>query len=325
MKTTKISVIAGLAIGVLTSGATMTVHAQEAKEECSLRIATGPASGVYTQLARDIQKVCGKAASVCQVPSTGGLQNLMLLSASEADIGFVQVDVLQQMAKEGDQNIQELQAVMPMHANLLHVITKTDGSVVGANKWNPMSGEQLVYRKFSDLKGAKVATVGSAQALGQALERQLGYGMGFVLANTDDEAIKMLQSNQVQAVFTTGGWPYPSVSRHASTSGLMLAEYDLSPQTPLTTTKRNYTNLGAYNYRFLSAPNLLVTRPFKPTGEKGKQVAALQNCIASHMDELQEGQYHAAWKEVRNVGDTLGITRYGKSDVTKATVRTATR
>jgi hypothetical protein len=43
------------------------------------------------------------------------------------------------------------------------------------------------------------------------------------------------------------------------------------------------------------------------------------------MDELQEGQYHAAWKEVRNVGDTLGITRYGKSDVTKGAIKTSAR
>jgi TRAP-type uncharacterized transport system substrate-binding protein len=297
-----------------------TASAQEETSECGLRIATGPTTGVYTQLARDLQKVCGKVAPLCQVRSKGGLENLMLLSSSDADIGFVQLDVLQQMSKDGDQNIQDLQAIAPMHANLLHIITKEAVSKVGATKLWSFSGETKVYTKFSDLKGAKIAVVGSAHLLGQALEKQLAYGMTFYNA-TDDEAIAMLQANQVQAVFTTGGWPYPAVAKLPANSGLMMADYDLPPQAPLAIAKRSYTNLKASNFRFLAAPNLLVTRPFKANGEKGKLVAALQSCITRHMDELQEGSYHAVWKEIRNVGDTLGVIRYGKSDLTKTAAR----
>src|SRR6476646_4798559 len=98
------------------------------------------------------------------------------------------------------------------------------------------------------------------------LEKQLGYGMNFVVADNDDQALDYLRSGQVQAVFTLGGWPLPSVTRHKANSGLMLADYDLAPQAPYVKTRRNYQNLDAFNLGFLSVPNLLVTRPFKAGG-----------------------------------------------------------
>jgi TRAP-type uncharacterized transport system substrate-binding protein len=284
--------------------------AQEPNADCGLRIATGPKTGVYTLLANDIQKVCSNVTSLCQVPSTGGLQNLMALSASEADIGFAQLDVLQKMGQGGEQNIAALQAIMPMHANLLHVLTKSGGSKVDVNPYVPFSGSIKTFAKFSDLKGAQVALVGSAQLLGATLEKQTGYDMRFVAADTDDQAVAQLLAGHVQAVFTTGGWPYPAVSRHVTGSGIMLADYDLSVQAPFAIVKRNYVKLNAFNMHFLAAPNLLVTRPFRPNGEKGKLVSALQSCITSHLDELQEGAYHAVWKEIKSPLDTLGVPRW---------------
>lgn len=324
----KLSLLASGALLAL-SGWSSAACAQENVPENALRVATGPATGVYTQLARDMQKVCGHLVPMVSVPSKGGLDNLMLLSASSADIGFAQIDLLQKMGKDGDQNIRELQAVMSMHANMLHIITRTDGSLVGQTivlgKPVPMTGSTRVFSKISDLKGVRVALVGSAQLLGQTLEGQLGYGMSFLQADSDDQALAMLQSNQAQAIFTTGGWPYPAVARHEAASGLMLAQYDLSPQTPFALVKRNYTKLGAYNHNFLSATNLLLTRPFKPGGERGKMVATLQKCVLQHLDELQEGVYHAAWREVRTPLETLGVPLISRPESGSTKVKTPAR
>ena len=308
------NLLAAITSGVVLLSICAGLQAQEAAPEKGLRIATGPAAGVYTQLAKDIQKVCGQVAPLIPVPSKGGLENLIKLSASEADIGFAQMDLMQQMGRDGDQNIRALQAVMSLHSNLLHVITKVDGSKLGGSNWNPLAGSVKVLRKFSELKGVTVVLVGSAQVLGQTLENQMGYGMKFLQADSDEEAVKMLQSNQAEAIFTTGGWPYPAVARVPNNAGLMLAEFDLQAPAPFGKTKRNYPNLGAYNTNFLSATNLLLTRPFKPNGERGKMVAALQNCLLRHMDELQEGPYHAAWKEIKNPEETLGVAVIGKAD-----------
>ena len=287
-------------------------RAQEAKFEGALRIASGPSGKIYELMVRDMQAVCGNAVPLRSVTSTGGLQNLSLLSASEADLGIVQVDTFRDM-KAGDENIQLLQAVMPLHNNLLHVLTLTEGSMVGERHVPftevivPRSGTRVNVRKFSELKGLSVAVVGSAQLMGQKLEGQLGYGMKLLVAENDDEALALLRANKVQAVFTLGGWPLPTVARHTIAAGLTLVEFDLSPQAPYVVVKRNYQKLDAFNRTFLAVPNLLLARPFKVSGAIGKQVIALQGCLRQRLDELQEGRYQAAWKEVKDIENTYGV------------------
>lgn len=305
--------IATLTAALLTAGI---AHGQnkEAQTECDIKIGSGPRGGVYELLVRDIQKLCGESVSICATPSEGGLENLTRLSSGEIDIGFAQIDTLMELRRGGDENIQTLQAVMPLHANLMHIIALAAGSKIGTREVMgtviPGTGETRVMRKFSDLKGVRVATVGSSQMLGQLLEKQLGYGMEFVLARNDDHAIELLRANKVQAIFSSGGWPMPNIARHQISSGLALVEYDLPAQAPYVGTKRTYKNLEAYNFNFLSAPNLLLTRPFKPTGAAGKRVAALQSCLISHMDELQEGRYNGVWREIKSPMDTLGVARF---------------
>ena len=77
--------------------------AEESPSDCSLRVASGPKDKVYGKMVEDMESVCGAAVSVCAVPSTGGLQNLSLLSANSADLGIVQIDTLQEMSA-GDEN-----------------------------------------------------------------------------------------------------------------------------------------------------------------------------------------------------------------------------
>jgi TRAP-type uncharacterized transport system substrate-binding protein len=294
--------------------------AEEATSNNALRIGSGPQGKVYELLVRDMQTVCGSEVPIANVPSIGGIPNLMMLSASQADLGIVQLDTLREMGRDGDENIQSLQAVMPLHINLLHVLALRDGSKVGETKI-PFSGDLRVIKKFSELKGVKVAVVGSTMLLGQKLNSQLGYGMDLRVAESDDDAIKMLKENKVQAFFTDGGWPLPSIAKHKTDSGLMLVEYDLPAQAPFSIVKRNYQNLSAFNLPFLGSPNVLVTRPFKPNGEMGKRVAALQSCLAKHLEELQEGRFQAAWKEIKNPMDTLGVPRFARADSPKKVVR----
>jgi hypothetical protein len=298
---------------------------QDAPADCAVRIASGPVGKVYELMFKDMQTVCGAAVSMCAVASSGGLQNLNALSSSQAELGMVQVDTLRDM--QGDDNIRALQAVMPLHVNLLHVISLVDGTKVDRSTVFgvpvPATGRVVQVRKFSELKGLDVAVVGSAQLMGQALEKQLRYGMRFIVADNDDHALKLLRSEQVQAVFTLGGWPLPSVARHKYGSGLLLAEYDLEPQRPYMVVKRSYQDLDAFNRSFLAVPNLLVTRPFRVGGAANQRVAALQACLTQHLDELQEGHYQPTWKEIRELGELHGVAAFAgaKSDRTTSSRR----
>lgn len=299
-----------------------TVYAAEdaAVTTGALRIGSGPDGKLYQLLVRDMQTVCGNSVPMVNVPTVGGIPNLMGLSASQLDLGIVQLDTLQEIGRDGDENIQTLQAVMPLHINLLHILSMRDGYKVGETEKrlfsvlkNEDKRETRVVRKFTDLKGLKVAVVGSTMLLGQRLNEQNSLEMNLRKAETDDEAVKLLQDNKVQAIFTDGGWPLPSIARFKSDSGLSLVEYNLVPRPPFVVVKRNYQNLDTFNMRFLGSPNLLVTRPFKSSGDMGKRVATLQNCLLKHLDELQEGRFQAAWKEIKSPTDTLNVPRFAKS------------
>lgn len=297
-------------VGAQATGSADASTATNPGAACELRIGSGPAGKLYELMVRDIQAVCGAEIRVCAVPSVGGLPNLMMLSASQVELGLVQLDTLQQMAKGGDEHIAALQAVMPLHTNLLHILTLRGGSRSPSDKLSVFS-QKKVLRKFSELKGVRVAVVGSTQLLGQTLNKALNHGMELVIAESDDKAVEMLNANQVQAIFTDGGWPLPSISRHTPTSGLMLAEFDVPIQPPFVAVKRSYQNLDAYNLTFMGSPNLLVTRPFKPGGQIGRQVARLQSCLARQLDTLKEGRFQAGWKDIHDTKATLGVTRFG--------------
>jgi TRAP-type uncharacterized transport system substrate-binding protein len=293
------------------------VRAATPVPDCDLRIASGPAGKVYELMLRDIEAVCGGQIRICGVPSAGGLQNVSILAANEADLGIVQVDILKEMST--DENIGVLQAVMPLHANLLHVLALADGSLVGvttvAGTAVPWTGRKKVMSKFSDLRGMKIAAVGSAQLMAQTLDRQLGYGMTIVAAENDQQGLDAMRAGDVQAVFTLGGWPLPAVASLPNDGRLILVDYDLPPTPPYSTIRRNYQNLGAFKVNFLAAPNLLVTRPFKPGGALGTRVGALQSCLRDRLEDLQEGRYQAGWKDIKDAKDSFGIRPFPEKAV----------
>ena len=159
---------------------------------CALRIAAGPDGKVYSRMVYDMQRACGQAASFCPVITKGGVDNMTRLAASEAEMGIVQVDVLREM-KHSDPTIKKLQLVLPLHNNLLHVLTLSKGVKPEGLLGKLPFTERTPLTKFSQLQGRRVAAVGSAQLMGQTLGEKLGYGLQVLSASNDREAIAMMQ------------------------------------------------------------------------------------------------------------------------------------
>jgi hypothetical protein len=65
---------------------------------------------------------------------------------------------------------------------------------------------------------------------------------------------------------------------------------------------------------------MLVTRPFKAGGDMGKRVATLQSCLIRHLEELKEGRYQAAWKDIKDPLNTLGVARFTPAIIEKTKV-----
>ncbi len=324
MKKIRITIAALALLAALPSQAA--APADEAR--CDLRVATGPRGKVYEKLFADMRSVCATEVALCAVPSEGGLQNLSLLSANQADIGMAQLDTWETM-KDGDDSVRQLQVLMPLHSNLLHVIGLAAGSRVDVTtvmgRPVPGTGRTVQVRNYDDLRGLRVAAVGSAQLMGQMISRQLGLNLVFHNADSDDLALEMLRAGKVQAVFTTVGWPSPLVGQMRSDT-YTLVRFEGRVPPPYQLVKRNYQNLGALNHPFLAAPNLLLSPPFKASGNYFKRVAALQRCLAKNLDTLQEGSFHPGWKEIRDAQQSYGLLLFpGAAAQAAAPVQTVTR
>lgn len=313
MKAFQLTTIITLALAAAVG--TTAVYAQDAGDAGTLRIATGKKGKGYSKLFADIQSVCGSKVGISEVETEGGLHNVNALAANEADLGFAQIDTLQDM-KSTDDAIGALMAVLPLNSNLLHIVARTDGfSYEGPKKYAGMIKGDVITVNFdsiSSLKGMPVALVGSAQKLVRMIDRKNSLGMRAIDVDTDDQGLAMLKAGQVAAVFSSSGWPSGVIGKLKRDSNVKLLGFDLPSSAPYQVVKKNYNNLGSYNVGFLAAPNLLVSRPFKASGANGKAVVALQVCIAKNLNNLQEGRYEAAWAEVKNTNDTYGWPRFGE-------------
>lgn len=310
-------VIAAL-VSLLSSAAFAAVAEPEpAPAACDLTFASGKAGKGYANFVKDIQAVC-PSLPVCNKESEGGLQNLTLLSAKEADIALVQVDTLQQMLNSDDQ-LRQLQVVAALHPNLLHILTRANGfdftNTVEQKKLYVFSEKvtttsHVDIAKFSDLKGKIVGLVGSASLLVQKLNEVSGHGMQFVDFDTDAKAIEALKQQKVFAVMTMAAWPHGYIKGLKSDSGLKLVPYDLAPVSPYAITKKNYASLGQYGVPFLAAPNVIVSRPFAAGGQNAKNVAAVKACITNNLSKLKDGKFEPGWGEVTDVENAYGLPKF---------------
>lgn len=278
-----------------------------------LRIATGKRGKGYSKLFADLKAVCGPYIQMSEVETEGGLQNLSALSANNAELGFVQIDTLQEM-KTSDEAIGTLQALIPLNSNLLHILANRQDFVqVGEKRLAGMwPGEKTIITvaKFSDLKGLPVAVVGSARSLGRVLDRRFAMSMKFVDVETDEQGMRMLQSGEVAGMLSTSGWPSGPIQKLKRNSDLRLLPFDLTVQSPYHLVRKNYENIDTFNHQFLASPNVLVTRPFSGSGPYGRAVTALQSCIQKNLVMLQEGPFEPAWREVRITRDDIGWPRF---------------
>lgn len=270
-----------------------------------LKVATGPAGKGYSKLYADMVRVSKGALALCEVNTEGGLDNLTTLSIKKADVGIVSLDALKKMA-EGDSNIAGLLVVASLNSNYLHIVTNANGlAIAGPKKFGVLSGDTRVVRigKISELRGAPVALVGSAQLMVRQLDKALGLNMRYIDVDSDEAAFRKVQEGKAWAAFTIAGWPHGQVSRLPSNGGLTLASFDMSLTGPYAVRPFSYKNIGVYNVNALATQNVLVTRPF--SGAKTADVAALRQMLERQLLELKDGDYEPGWNEFKSFDSKL--------------------
>jgi TRAP-type uncharacterized transport system substrate-binding protein len=302
-----------VAMLMATTGA-MAAKAEDAPAAActGLKVATGPAGKGYSAVFKDVKAVCGATVQLCEVNTNGAVDNLPALSTKEADIGFATVDTWAKM-KQGDENIAGLQAIMGLNFNYLHVVVASRGFEVQAPAtWGGMvKGDKstVVIQKFSELRGRKVAAVGSGQLLGRVIDKQGGYNLQIVDVETDAQALDMVKKGQVAAVFTVSGWPSGVLRGLKQDAGVTLVPFDVPTGDPIYQVRQvSYKGLGVFNNNALAIPNVLFTRPFK--GEKAAEVSKLRSCLREKLEILKEGDFAPAWNEIKSADNTFDVPKF---------------
>jgi len=275
-----------------------------------LKVATGPAGKGYSKLFADMVRVSKNATPLCEVNTEGGLDNLTTLSIKKADVGIVPLDALKKMA-EGDTNIAGLLVVASLNSNYLHIVTSANGMTFeGPKKFGVLKGDSKTVRitKMSELRGAPVALVGSAQLLVRQLDKVLGYNMQYIDVDSDDAAFKKVQAGQAYAAFTVAGWPHGKITSLAQNSGLTLASFDVPVNGAYSVRPFSYKNIGVYNVQALAVQNVLVTRPF--AGSKTGDVAALKQLLERELPELKDGDFEPGWNEIKSLDAKVDWPRF---------------
>ncbi|MDO8417723.1 MAG: hypothetical protein Q7S87_16105 [Agitococcus sp.] len=284
-----------------------------------LQVATGPKGKGYSKLFADLKKVCGAEVPLCEVPTSGGLDNLNSMATKDAQVGFVQLDTFNGM-KSGNENVSGLQAVAGLNFNYLHVIARAKGyKVQGEKKWGGMMAgdvSTVTITRFSDLANKRVALVGSAQLLGRELDKQMRFHLQVVDVESDAKAFDMVRNGTVAAALSVSGWPSDNISALKQDSGLTLIPYDAPIQAPYVVRPLSYKDLGVYNNNALAVPNLLLSRPFK--GQAATMVAALKTCMSERLNDLQEGKYAPGWNEIKDLNNTFDVPRFVSAASAKA-------
>ncbi len=168
----------------------------------TLSLATGPAGGTYARIGEDIKGVVEKEGlSVRLTTSNGSFENIELLAKGEVDLAIVQLDALKYFADvakvAGNVNVFErIKVVLNLYPEEIHVLT---------NKPEITS--------FYHLEGRKISL--GPEKSGTSLTGEVLLKLYDVKAEksheTPEEALKKLNSGQIDAMLFVGGAPVPFI------------------------------------------------------------------------------------------------------------------
>ena len=193
-----------------------------AQDKRTLSIVTGGTGGVYYPLGGGLANLLTKYVPGWQVSAevTGGsIDNLKLIGAKKADVGFTMADASLDASRGADKfkgAPVAHQALAVLYPNIMHIVT-IEGSGIA---------------KVSDLKGKRVST-GSAGSATEVMAFRVIEAAGL---NRDKdmtrvrlgaaESTSAIKDRKIDAYFWVGGLPTSAVTDLAATPGVKLVLVD---------------------------------------------------------------------------------------------------
>lgn len=266
-----------------------------------MTVGTGTPSATYAAIYKDMGKVCTNAAFLLERGTSGTVENLELLLANQISMGFMQVDAL--IAKrdlDGDNRVNQIKSLITLYPSEAHIIVKSNLEIVTGNFF---TRKRVQVTQFSQLEGRKVGAWGGGLVTVQVLQVQTGMKyeiVPFLGRDAQSNAIKALESGQIDAAVTVAGRPIPWIAGLPQGQYRLLAFDLMNKLDPKVYQKASvsYANLGVGTVPTFSVLSILATRDFR-TADRAKQLVAYRNCVTSKIDQLREGEgNHPKWNEV---------------------------
>jgi uncharacterized protein len=188
-----------------------------AADKQRLSIATGGTGGVYYPYGGGLARVLSKHVPGMQVTAevTGGsVDNVKLVGAGDADIGFSTIDsALDGVNGTGaykDTGPQKVQAIALLYDSFVHIVTRSDSKIA----------------KVAQMKGKRVS-VGSAGSSTEAIADRLLEAAG-LNPNKDvtrdnlgvAESVAALKDGKIDAMFWIGGLPTSAITDLVTTGNV---------------------------------------------------------------------------------------------------------
>lgn len=281
------------------------LHAEN--KDKSIGMVTGPKTGTYIAMGRDIAGVAKTAGQVIQVKdSDGSIDNIRRITSDEnAALGIVQSDVLGFLKRSKNRDSQriseELRMVFPLAREEVHLIARNE------------------IKTIADLQGKRVVVgdEGSGSLLtSMNLLSMMNIAPGQTLKIAPPEGLVAVLKNEADAMIFVGGKPvrlFKNLEDLKKSSPENAALMDQVHFVPLNDSKmlQEYApaeiNSNDYSFVNQAVPTLAVTAVLVSYDfsdpedayhkQRCKQLRAIGNAMRDHLDYLRSSG-HPKWKEV---------------------------
>jgi len=253
----------------------------------SLIVSTGVGDGTYAAFFSQFSRVCTQPPLQGR-PSTGSIENLDRLLNNEANLAFVQADVLvTKLLIDHDLRVQSVRTFMLLYYEEIHILAKASNASIA---------------NFSDLSNKKVGVYGGSTTTASALFTSTGIQPARLETFPGPTEAARALGGEVDAVLGVGGKPLPWVA--ALDSSYKLIAFDMFDKLSRISKIYSQTTLGYPNLakppevQTVAVPSLLITMGYTAPAIV-TPLLQLRTCIIKNLGVLRDTPgNHPKWRDI---------------------------
>ena len=270
-------------------------------------VATGDAKAgsTYAALFNEMKPFCA-SVGVNEVPSTGSVQNLNLLTSNKVSAAFVQTDALFLLKSIDESKVQNIKTLVTLYPEELHFIARGDVKKEGGYLGGLVGAKEVRFNKIEDISGRKVGAVGGSVMSGKIFSSKSGLNFSVVEFPNNDELKNALLTGQIDTILVVGGAPHKMVESLDARFKLL----PISPEVQKTVAdvyvsktangavRLSYQNMNQSGVPTVATQSAIVTRTFR-SKEAQAQLAQFRDCFYKATVTLSDKpKSHPKWQQV---------------------------